>query len=136
MNKETKQVIVMRMKYPDSKGGVKKISIGKEFAQIAHSSISFITRRMKKNGKEYRIQLSQAEQEWIESGFTKVCLQVDTEEELLGIYNKAKENGIEVHLITDAGRTEFGGIPTRTCLALGPDYSEKIDKITGDLKLL
>ncbi len=39
-------------------------------------------------------------------------------------------------LITDAGRTEFHGEPTNTTLAIGPDYSEKIDKITGGLPLL
>jgi PTH2 family peptidyl-tRNA hydrolase len=39
-------------------------------------------------------------------------------------------------LIIDSGKTEFGGVPTKTCLAIGPDYSEKIDKVTGNLKLL
>jgi len=43
---------------------------------------------------------------------------------------------VECHVITDNGKTEFGGIPTKTCLALGPDLSEKIDEVTGDLKLL
>jgi PTH2 family peptidyl-tRNA hydrolase len=51
------------------------------------------------------------------------------------IYNKAKEAGLEVHIITDSGRTEFKE-PTKTCLAIGPDLSEKIDTITGHLKLL
>lgn len=34
------------------------------------------------------------------------------------------------------GKTEFHGVPTRTCLAIGPDDSEKIDAITGQLQLL
>jgi PTH2 family peptidyl-tRNA hydrolase len=46
------------------------------------------------------------------------------------------EAGLEVHLITDNGKTEFHGEPTRTCLAIGPDDAEKIDAITGRLQLL
>ncbi len=44
--------------------------------------------------------------------------------------------GLEVHLITDSGRTEFHGQPTRTCLAIGPDDAAKIDQVTGHLELL
>ena len=39
-------------------------------------------------------------------------------------------------LITDAGHTEFHGVPTRTCLAIGPAWSDEIDAITGGLQLL
>jgi PTH2 family peptidyl-tRNA hydrolase len=38
-------------------------------------------------------------------------------------------------LITDAGKTFFKE-PTKTCLAIGPDKEEKIDRITGKLKLV
>ena len=46
------------------------------------------------------------------------------------------EMGLEVHLITDSGRTEFHGQSTRTCLAIGPDDALKIDRVTGHLELL
>ena len=52
------------------------------------------------------------------------------------IHDKSLEAGLEVHLITDSGKTEFHGEPTQTCLAIGPDDSEKIDAITGRLELL
>jgi PTH2 family peptidyl-tRNA hydrolase len=42
---------------------------------------------------------------------------------------------VVAHLITDRGLTEFGGTPTRTCLAVGPDYDDRIDPVTGDLEL-
>jgi PTH2 family peptidyl-tRNA hydrolase len=48
----------------------------------------------------------------------------------------ARAAGVECHLIQDNGTTEFGGVPTYTCLALGPDLAEKIDPLTKDLKLL
>ena len=74
--------------------------------------------------------------EWIEGLFTKICVSVNSEEELLEVYNKARGTGIPCALITDSGLTEFNGVPTKTCCAIGPDDSEKIDKITGGLKLL
>jgi PTH2 family peptidyl-tRNA hydrolase len=39
-------------------------------------------------------------------------------------------------MIVDKGLTVFKGIPTKTCLAIGPHYPEKIDIITGHLPLL
>lgn len=74
--------------------------------------------------------------EWLNGRFTKICVSVDNEQELLDIYQKALDNGVNVKLIKDAGLTEFGGVPTYTCLALGPDYPEKLDPISGHLKLL
>jgi peptidyl-tRNA hydrolase len=45
-------------------------------------------------------------------------------------------NAATVHVITDAGHTEFGSLPTKTCLAIGPDEDGSIDAVTGHLKLL
>ena len=70
-----------------------------------------------------------------EGGRSVLC-RVDGEEELLQIYDRALEAGLEVHLITDSGKTEFHGQPTNTCLAIGPDETDKIDAITGHLRLL
>ncbi len=61
---------------------------------------------------------------------------MDSEDELMAIHDKAVAARLEVHLITDSGKTEFHGVPTRTCLAIGPDEAEKIDEITGELQLL
>lgn len=120
-----KQVIVVRRDL-----GMRR---GKEIAQGSHAAMAFLSRQLQ--GGKNEIKLSEAAREWIESSFTKVCVRVDNEEELLEIKEKAEQAGLEVHLITDSGRTEFGGVPTKTCLAIGPDESEKIDAITGHLKL-
>ena len=75
--------------------------------------------------------------EWLSNGKnTKICVYVNSEQELLEIYNKAKEQNILCSLITDSGLTEFHGVPTITCCALGPDYSEILDPITSHLKLM
>lgn len=71
---------------------------------------------------------------WEKNGQTKITLRVDSEKELIDIYNSARKMNLNAQLITDSGKTEFNK-PTRTAVAIGPDYSEKIDKITKKLKL-
>lgn len=73
---------------------------------------------------------------WLNGTFTKICVYVNSEEELLALYNKAKEQNILCALITDAGFTEFNNVQTNTVVAIGPDYSSVIDEITGHLQLL
>lgn len=122
-----KQIIVMRHDL-----GMRR---GKQIAQGAHASMSFLTRRLQASGSG-KIKLTKAEEEWTEGSFAKVCVRVESEAQLLEIFQKAKDAMLEVHLITDSGKTEFHGVPTNTCLAIGPDYSHKIDPVTGHLQLL
>jgi len=144
MPNQTKQVIVMRNDL-----GMRK---GKMIAQGSHASIAFLTRRatrshMYKFKRHHpstkhkpripaEVTFTHAECDWLETSFAKICVRVNSEEELLEIEQKARDAGLEVHLITDSGKTEFNGVPTNTCLAIGPDYSDNIDPITGELKLL
>lgn len=126
-----KQVIVIRKDL--------KMRRGKEIAQGSHASMAFLTNRLRKlldkNAVNIQKEFTKAEWEWMEGGFTKICLSVDSEQELLEIFRKSKELKLETQLITDSGKTEFNGIPTNTCLCIGPDYSEKIDPVTSHLKL-
>ena len=130
MNDDTriKQVIVMRHDL--------KMRRGKQIAQGAHASMSFLCRRLQEAGSVSLDGLTDTQRAWLTGAFAKVCCRVDSEEELMQIHDKALEAGLEVHLITDSGRTEFHGQPTRTCLAIGPDEADKIDAITGHLQLL
>ena len=74
--------------------------------------------------------------DWLNGKFTKVVVSVDSEEELIAL-NKALDDTFIPHaLITDAGLTEFHGVPTNTCLGIGPYIAEEIDKFTGHLPLL
>ena len=93
-----------------------------------------------KEPKKMKELFSKEELEWMvevpgEKSFAKIVVQVENEEELVAIYEKAKIAGLESHLITDSGATEFHGVPTKTAVGIGPDYSEKTDLITGNLKL-
>ena len=128
-----KQVIVMRKDLNMRKG--------KMVAQGAHASMKVLLDRSKiivdENGMDQRIMhMTDPMREWVEGLFTKICLSVDSEQELIDIYNKAKEAGIPCAMIEDAGLTEFNGVVTKTCIAIGPDYPENIDVITRHLKLL
>jgi len=127
----TKQVIVMRTDLNMRKG--------KMIAQGSHASMAFLSQltvRMLDSGLHPDDLLLPVEIEWLESNFTKICVRVNSLDELLAVADDAETAGIVTRLITDSGLTEFHGVPTRTCLALGPDYAEKIDPITGHLKLL
>lgn len=138
---QIKQVIVMRHDL-----GMRR---GKQIAQGSHASMAFITRRIGKAMKHQGIagwfrrvmfsdfiHFSEVEKQWLETSFAKVCVRVDSEIELREIFARAEAADLEVVMITDSGKTEFHGKPTPTCVAIGPDYAEKIDPITGHLKLL
>jgi PTH2 family peptidyl-tRNA hydrolase len=127
----TKQIIVIRRDL--------RMRRGKEIAQGAHASMAWLRQRIMPQltlaGTVDRIPLSEAERVWLEGSLRKVTVKVGSEAELLAVYDKAVEAGVLVHMITDRGLTEFGGVPTRTCLAVGPDYDDRVDPVTGDLEL-
>ncbi len=54
---------------------------------------------------------------------------------MIDIFDEAKTHGLTVHIITDSGKTEFHGVPTKTCLCIGPNEVSKIDVVTKNLKL-
>jgi len=136
---ETKQVIVIRKDL--------KMRRGKEIAQGAHASMKVFFDRMERvywgtredpdgdNQYDWVMDMTSEMEKWKEGAFTKVCLKVNSEEELLEVYKKAEEAGIPCSLIVDSGKTEFNGVSTTTCCAIGPDNVDKIDTITGNLNL-
>jgi PTH2 family peptidyl-tRNA hydrolase len=128
-NDRIKQTIIIRKDLNMSKG--------KMVVQGAHASIAFLTNKMKDNLSNpealWWVNLSQAEKEWVYGTFFKVCVGVDSEKELLDIGYNAVMLGLSVKYIEET--TGFDK-PTVTCLAIGPDYSSKIDPVTKHLKLL
>ena len=126
-----KQIIVMRTDL--------KMQKGKMIAQGAHASLAvFFNRRVRFLGflRILLVFLTADMRKWVDGLFTKVCVRVGSERELLGIYEQARISGLPCVLITDAGKTEFHGVPTHTCCAIGPAKAEDIDPITGSLRLL
>ena len=134
--KQSKQLIVMRSDLNMRKG---KIA-----SQAAHSSMSFLTRSgfitTDQNGNDiFQCYIKESKVEaikhWLNNSFAKICVQVPNEQTLLDIHRKALEIGLISYLVTDNGKTEFNGVPTHTCCAIGPDWNENIDAICKELKL-
>ena len=134
---EPKQVIVIRKDL--------KMRKGKMCAQAAHASMKVILDEMYRSPFGHEEAYTQFHMtilneaplyEWLQGLFTKIVVGCDSEEELLVLNSSAEIYKVRHALIQDSGKTEFNGVPTYTALAIGPDYPEKIDKITGHLKLL
>lgn len=109
-----------------------QLSKGQMVAQGAHASIAFLTNLVRAYPDDV-IPFNHREEQWIKGTFFKVCLAVNSEEELLDIGYQAVILGLSVKYIEET--TGFDK-PTFTCLAIGPDYSSKIDPVTKHLKLL
>ncbi len=113
---EYKQVIVVREDL--------KLSRGKLAVQVAHASII-----------GYDLSDRSTREKWRMEGQKKIVLKVKNLKELIKVFETAKKAGLPAAYIRDAGLTE---IPpdTITAAVIGPDRSEKIDRITGSLPLL
>ena len=101
-----------------------KMGVGKTAAQVSHASVDATLKSDQKKVEE-----------WKDEGMKKVVLKVESEEELLKLKKEAEKLKLITALIKDAGKTFFKK-PTITCLAIGPDDKEKIDKVTGKLRML
>jgi PTH2 family peptidyl-tRNA hydrolase len=129
----SKQVLVMK-KFPKARN----MRTGKYCAQASHASLGavFSLGRISSDGTRLIIPLSNFfVRDWITGRFTKVTCYVETDEELDAIHNAAQDAGIASCIITDAGLTEFDGVPTKTAVGIGPDDADKINLITGNLPL-
>lgn len=127
----SKQVIVMK-KFPKSRN----LRTGKYIAQGAHASLGALLSLSSIEDDKLVIPLNNPFiWDWITGRFIKVTCYVETDEDLVFIHNSAKLAGIPSSLITDAGLTEFAGVPTLTAVGVGPDNEELINKITGHLPL-
>ena len=148
----TKQVIVFRK---DLLKGPNAIRKGKFGAQCAHASLGALltlfsvykqelvrlgTFDVEPGKVQYEYNLTFGKDsilnDWLNGKFTKVVVSVDSDEELVALNKALDETYIPHALITDSGLTEFHGVPTNTCLGIGPYEAEEIDKFTGNLPLL
>jgi peptidyl-tRNA hydrolase len=71
-NTKIKQVIVLRIRYPDGQGGTRKVRTGKLVAQGAHASMAFLSKRVTESPNP---QFSEVEKQWLRGKFTKICWQ-------------------------------------------------------------
>ena len=134
INEEPKQILVFNKSL--------NMPIGKLIAQLNHASLGGILKHFNKNKLDdnklqYELTMNIGEplEQWLNHKFTKVVLYVKSEQKLLDTYNKAIEAGLNAVLIKDDGRTFFDGVPTYTCISIGPDLPSKLNPITSKLQL-
>jgi len=114
-----KQVIIFRSDL--------KLSKGKTATQAGHAAVSAAEEARRHHRTWF--------EDWLEEGQRKIAVKVKSEKEMSELEGQAREMGLPRALIVDRGLTE---IPpgTVTCLGIGPAPAEKIDRLTGRLKLL
>lgn len=138
--RQVKQVIIIDKS--------KQMNVGKIVAQGSHASLGalltmFNKKRYLDDRTKYEIIFTENSilDKWLNGIFTKVCLEVKSESEMMEIYtsivkyNEIAEEKIPIVLIEDCGKTCFHGEKTKTCIGIGPFWSDKIDEFTGHLKL-
>ena len=111
-----KQVILVRQDL--------NLSKGKTSAQCSHAAV------------EAEINSSRSKVEtWLNEGAKKVVLKVKDLKELKELEKLARREKLVVSVIEDRGLTEVEP-GTITCIGIGPDDEDKINKVTGHLKML
>ncbi|ETN66534.1 peptidyl-tRNA hydrolase 2, mitochondrial [Anopheles darlingi] len=107
--------------------GLKK---GKIASQCAHAAVMCCMRAATAGSDTHRLLDS-----WLAQGQPKIVLRVDGSEELHLLTQRATAAGVIAEIVRDAGRTQVAS-GTETVLGLGPERSEVIDTLVGNLKLL
>lgn len=119
-NMDTKLILIVRN---DLKMGKGKIA-----AQVGHAVLGIY----KNNIKQKRTDILE---KWFNTGEAKVVCKINSERDLYTIKYKAEQMNICTCVIQDAGRTQIAA-GSSTVLAIGPDYSNRLNQITSHLKLL
>jgi len=119
---EYKQSIVLRRDL--------RMTCGKAAAQAAHASVEAVLLILDSGRQRWLEWL----REWRLQGQKKIVLRVDSEKELVEVYDKARMLGLPASLIADAGLTQLPP-GTRTAVAVGPAPAQLVDRVTGSLKL-
>ena len=101
-----------------------KLPKGKLAAQVAHAAVEAVF-----NSSQDKVEA------WASEGMKKVVLKVEDLKQLQEYQQFAKQEKLVASLITDAGKTFFG-TSTTTCLGIGADEEDVIDKVTAKLKMI
>lgn len=141
MEYRSKQMLIVRRDL--------KMRKGKIAAQASHAAVEAVLKAILNEGRAGKLRTTpegwvyldapEGQEspltDWFRYGMAKICVYVDSEEELLELNRRAGEAGVTTALIRDAGMTEFHGQPTYTALAFEPLAAERADELTGGLPL-
>jgi len=89
-------------------------------------------------GDVLKVNLTPQESDWLLGNSTRIILGVSSEDTLRSLLFKAEMAGLSCYSMT--GSYAKGSVDTTQdevlCAAIGPDDAERIDEITGNLKLI
>lgn len=105
------------------------IGKGKTAALCAHAAVECY--RQASVNTKYR----QLYESWLSQGQPKIVLRIPNEEQLMSLARSARDAGLIISIIKDAGKTQLCPGTTST-LGIGPGPKEVIDDLTLSLRLL
>lgn len=108
-----------------------KMTQGKVASQCLHAAVSLYKNMTNPKSKFYNPTLME---KWEESGQTKIVLQIETNDELKAVFQKALSLGLNAYIVQDAGRTQVKP-GSYTVLGIGPAPKTQIDRVSKHLKL-
>jgi len=118
---------------------------GRMAAQVAHAAMKVFLDRaaaiipLNLESDEWWISIKNVTgpmAKWCKDNFTKVVVGINAEDDIYKLKEKADNADIPNAIMVDNGFPECYHGKTATCIAIGPDISEKIDAITGNLELI
>jgi len=104
-----------------------KLSPGKLAAQVGHAAVDCALKAMEEDPRAFK--------RWMNEGQKKVVVRCESTKDLHMLKMQADDLNLVTSLISDAGHTEVEP-GTVTVLGIGPGPNEKIDRVTGHLKLI
>ena len=104
-----------------------KMGKGKIAAQCCHATLGILEENIKRKNPVWS--------KWKDLGQAKIVVKIKSEREMFQLQRKANEMKIPSHIVCDAGHTQVES-GSNTVLVIGPDYDNRLNMVTGHLKLM
>jgi len=128
MKRDLKQVILLRRDL--------KLRRAEAAALASKASMAFIVEGDESDRSgSVQVELSGIEAEWMLGSSTRIVLGVTSEDAMRKLLLKAEIQGVSTYEITGSSSGKADEGIQLIAAALGPDDSDKLDLITGNLKL-
>ena len=108
-------------------------------AMAAKVSCEFlIDNNVSERGDVLKVNLTPQESDWLLGNSTRIILGVSSEDNLKSLLFKAELAGLSCYSMTGSQSKNDSDLNYEEvlCAAIGPDDAERIDEITGNLKLI
>ncbi|WP_298844027.1 aminoacyl-tRNA hydrolase [uncultured Salinicola sp.] len=125
MDKKAENHAEMRMVLA-FRGDLDEMTRGKSEVQAAHAAFSA--------GVRLAIDKPLLVNQYLADGQPKICIEVDDEDHLAKVVERARKRGVHVEIVRDQGRTVFAG-PTQTCAIMGPMSKTDSNAITRGTRM-